>query len=441
METVAAHARSAPLPEVSVRLVRPLFLRLHALGINVAELLGEVGAEPQILLGADRRISHDVHSAIWKKVEGLAPADPDLPCAVAEIIDARMLDLGTQVTEYVLVHLLANSATLGEGLKRYCRMYGLIHTRATLAMEVGRADGRARVTFAIDGASPAPALFSEYWIASTLRILGTAAVTPVRPADVFFAHAPRQRTPLRDRILGMKVRYDAGATGFSLAASDLSIAMAAANPSLLAIAERRAEVETEIARPAHNASIVAAVRASVVSELRAGRLSVARVVEHLGMSGRTVSRRLHEAGVSYKSIADDARKELANEYLRAGRLSVREISRLLGFADPSTFNRAYRRWFGEAPERRRGDAEISHANQRTLPVAGSRTARASAEAATPRYAVNVPPQRSVVLLTPSAVTVPSNPLAVAPEGLKVVSSAPLVASSLAIASAEVIAPG
>jgi AraC-like DNA-binding protein len=353
MRTVAAPDPSELPREVSVRLVRPLFLRLQSLGINVLELLEEVREEPRILLAPDGRISHDVHLAIWEKVEALAPEDPDLPCTVAELIDARMLDLRTQVTEYVLLHLLANSATLGEGLKRFCRMYGLIHTRAALTLKVSRVDGNARVTSTIDGAPPDPALFAEYWVASILRIIETATVAPVHPTEVFFAHGARARSPLRDRILGTNVHYHADSTGFVIAASDLRLAMSAVSPSLLAIAERRAEAETEIARTKHAASIVAAVRASVASQRRSGRPVAARVAERLGMSERTFSRRLHGAGVSYRRIVDDARKVLADEYLREGGLSVGEISSLLGFADASTFHRACRRWFGQAPGARR----------------------------------------------------------------------------------------
>lgn len=59
-------------------------------------------------------------------------------------------------------------------------------------------------------------------------------------------------------------------------------------------------------------------------------------------------RRLATEDVSYKDLLNDARRELALSYLRQGR-SAAEITCLLGFADPSNFTRAFKRWTGMAP--------------------------------------------------------------------------------------------
>ena len=69
------------------------------------------------------------------------------------------------------------------------------------------------------------------------------------------------------------------------------------------------------------------------------------------MSPRKMQRHLAEEGTSYKSLLNDARVDLARNYVREARLNVTEIAFVLGFADTSTFSRAFKRWTGMSPRR------------------------------------------------------------------------------------------
>ena len=66
-------------------------------------------------------------------------------------------------------------------------------------------------------------------------------------------------------------------------------------------------------------------------------------------SQRTLQRRLQEEGTSFQTLLDDTRRELAEQYLAQPGMSLLEIAYLLGFADPSNFFRAFRRWFDATP--------------------------------------------------------------------------------------------
>ncbi|MFZ5529259.1 MAG: AraC family transcriptional regulator [Pseudomonadota bacterium] len=70
---------------------------------------------------------------------------------------------------------------------------------------------------------------------------------------------------------------------------------------------------------------------------------------HLGLTTRSLQRRLAEQGTSYRDVLQQARHALALEHLRAGVYSVSEIAYLLGFAELSAFTRAFRRWTGVTP--------------------------------------------------------------------------------------------
>jgi AraC-like DNA-binding protein len=80
-----------------------------------------------------------------------------------------------------------------------------------------------------------------------------------------------------------------------------------------------------------------------------------RVATHLGLSERTLARRLSDLDASFAEIVDSLRHELALRYLNEPNLSFTQLSFLLGYAGPSAFTHACRRWTGKTPrEMRRG---------------------------------------------------------------------------------------
>ena len=82
-------------------------------------------------------------------------------------------------------------------------------------------------------------------------------------------------------------------------------------------------------------------------------LSLADAAKRLGLSERTLMRRLHDAGTTYRLLLDAHRRRRAEELLRDGTLTVAELGYRLGYEDSANFNRACRRWFGRPPGRLR----------------------------------------------------------------------------------------
>lgn len=69
----------------------------------------------------------------------------------------------------------------------------------------------------------------------------------------------------------------------------------------------------------------------------------------LGLSERTLARRMQALGLSYSVLLDQARHQTALQALAQADRPLGEISQALGFAEPSVFNRAFRRWMGCTP--------------------------------------------------------------------------------------------
>lgn len=99
-----------------------------------------------------------------------------------------------------------------------------------------------------------------------------------------------------------------------------------------------------------HASTVERVRSALLEALPAGELSMQAVSRKLGVSSRTLQRRLQEEGSSFQQTLDALRSALAHHYLRHSSMSGAEISFLLGFEDPSSFVRAFQAWTGATPQ-------------------------------------------------------------------------------------------
>jgi len=92
------------------------------------------------------------------------------------------------------------------------------------------------------------------------------------------------------------------------------------------------------------------LRSALLEALPAGELSMQAVCKKLGLSTRTLQRRLQEEGSSFQKILDELRNSLAQHYLRSSSMSGAEISFLLGFEDPNSFVRAFQTWTGSTPQ-------------------------------------------------------------------------------------------
>jgi AraC-like DNA-binding protein len=92
----------------------------------------------------------------------------------------------------------------------------------------------------------------------------------------------------------------------------------------------------------------------VADALADGQPSQSQIARRLGMSVRTLHRRLAEDGQSFQSLVSRARREAAETLLRADDHSLAEIAFLTGFSDQSAFTRAFKRWTGMTPAAFRG---------------------------------------------------------------------------------------
>lgn len=153
--------------------------------------------------------------------------------------------------------------------------------------------------------------------------------------------------------LTLPVYFDAARTCLRFAAAQLDAPLSLANPAALSLARE----QCERALDALDASgLSARVRDALPRNDDAGFHSLEQVAERLGVSSRTLKRKLKAEGTAFSDILDQLAIEQARKLLRSA-LSVEQVAERMGYSDVSNFGRAFRRWTGTTPAAYRREGE------------------------------------------------------------------------------------
>jgi AraC-like DNA-binding protein len=94
---------------------------------------------------------------------------------------------------------------------------------------------------------------------------------------------------------------------------------------------------------------IEACQSLIAEQLTVRYPTIAHTARLLGVPVRSLQRRLQQAGLSYSELVEKTRFELACRLLDAPDGSVAQVAKALGYADPGSFSRAFRRWTGMSP--------------------------------------------------------------------------------------------
>jgi AraC-like DNA-binding protein len=137
---------------------------------------------------------------------------------------------------------------------------------------------------------------------------------------------------------------------------DKADALAALPTANAEVARANEKIVQEYLARFDRSSVAMQVRARLTEQLSSGHTTQDSVADALHMSLRSLQRRLHNEGTSYKRLLGETRRELAAHYMAESHRSINEITYLLGFSEPSNFSRAFRRWTGKSPSAYREQA-------------------------------------------------------------------------------------
>jgi AraC-like DNA-binding protein len=262
----------------------------------------------------------------------------------------RLAIMGDPRRHGLLDYLAATSPTLGAAWSQICRYLGLWNEGLAIRQTLGPTD----VALELRPTATAPGDEAE----GMRQLLGLATTTlilaghryagqPVPPRCVEFACDRPAHPEQWATALGAPVNFAVPLTRIVYPSLTTEIISAASDTRLAPILGRHAD--DLLARLGERSSLSGKVRDAIVAELRRGEVQLAAIAMAMGVSERTLQRRLRDEGTSFEALLDETRFELASSYLRDPAIGISEIAWLVGYTEISAFYRAFGRWTGTTP--------------------------------------------------------------------------------------------
>jgi AraC-like DNA-binding protein len=322
-------------------LTRLAIARLESAGVPVAPLLQRVGLTPELIADSEERLS--VQSQIkFLDEAAIALKDDCLGFTLAREHDPREIGL--------LYYVMASSQTLGDALKRVAR-YSQITNEALVVRY--REGNRLIINLSYSGVPRHSDRHQiEFCMFAALRICRLLTGQNLVPQHFSIAHYRSEGTAEMSRFVGTKVEFGADTDEFALNSNARELPVIHADHHLNDLLLKYCEVALAD-RGGGVSQLRTRVENAISSVLPHGRVLIEDVARSLGMSKRTLARKLSDEGLNYSEIFEHLRRDLAVRYLDDRRMHVSKIAWLLGFHEVSAFTHAFKRWTGKTPSQLR----------------------------------------------------------------------------------------
>ena len=326
----------APAPRACIKTIRLCLLAGQAHGIDAQQVLRAHGLDAALLSDPYARVSHTLVTQLWEDVPARA-GDDAFGLHAAEQWHAQNHD--------AIDGALGHCQTLGEMFQLLSRYVRLMHDSAAVSIE---REGQ-RVRLAERWLPPAviPRHFGELvmamWVLRCRRLGGEG----FQLREVGFAHPRPANLDEHRRLFGVPLRFSAAEYSITLDATTLDAKIASAEPLLGLVLQRH--LQDELSRlPPRDDFLLSAKRAAQ-QLLRDPKIDLGGMARRLHVSERTLQRRLQQCETSFQALLEAARRDEALRLLGDERLALTEVAWMTGYADMSTFYRAFRRWTGKTP--------------------------------------------------------------------------------------------
>ncbi len=251
-----------------------------------------------------------------------------------------------------LTFLVSNSPTLGSALNNLASYLPVLTEGAELQIESGDALTVAHIRI-VDPDAQRIGQLVEFGLAMFVNICRFVVGRRLTPEWVEFQHNRKQGIDAFEQYYGCPVRFEQKRNAVVLNTGLLDLRCRNADERLLRIL--KAHCDDLLEKLGQTADLKQHVAHLVSNHLPSSPVTAKSVASELGMSERTIARRLSEQGLSFGQIVDDVRQRLAERYLREPDMRPSQIAYLLGYSEPSAFTRAFRRWTGQSPTEYRAD--------------------------------------------------------------------------------------
>lgn len=343
------HFRVNPSAQDKFKIPNAFWSGLKAVGLTPGAVLRQSRLPLTIHDGEKNLVSTAQNFALWRAVGELS-ADPATGLKLAS---------GIEVEQYHPATLAAlHARTYRDALRRMAR-----YKQLCCAEEMRLAEGPGGCVIELAwpfAAEPEPPLLIDAAFAFVTELGRRGTRTSLHPQRVELKRAP-DPAQSHAAFFQCPVKYRARRNALILRPADLDLPFVTHNAELLEMLTP--PLDRQLAGRKAREKVVDQVKWVLKRLLSGTRPDILVVAKELGVSGRTLQRRITEEGATFRQLLNEARQELVRQYLRDPAIEINEAAFLLGYEDPNSFYRAFRSWEGTTPAGwRSADRTAAHRN-------------------------------------------------------------------------------
>jgi AraC-like DNA-binding protein len=330
-------ARFGALPNANGTLTRLAYAYAKASGIDPRPLLKKSNLTLHQIKNTNLRFG--VHDQIrFLNLAANALQDDLLGFHLAQPVDLRELGF--------LYYVSASSEILGDALQQLARYGSIANEGVALKYFSGKHFG---IAFHYVGVSRhldrhQIEFFTTVLVRQCRRLTGTRLV----PTHVKLAHQRDGKCPEMTEFFGAEVEFGAAVDEVSFAPASRDMPVVSADHHLNKILIGYCE-EALRRRPTKRGPFRSSVENAIVPLLPHGKARADEISRRLGVSQRTLARRLSSERMNFSSVLENLKIDLAEHYLADDGLSISQVAWLLGYQEVSSFTHAFKRWTSKTP--------------------------------------------------------------------------------------------
>lgn len=309
-------------------------------GFDTDKLFREAGMDPAMMSDPNARYPMDAMHKLWRLIEQHTDDE-----AIGLAIGKRW----EPTSFHALGFAWLASRSLQMGLQRLCRYARIVHSGAvTKLTNKGSTYELAFYMSAYEGILHP--LANDAAHATFNHMCRMLCGDQFRPVEVYSMRPPTSIGVLLEAEVQAPYHLGSDNNVWTFDRLDVERTLPFGNPGLAMANEQLA---LDYLNRMDLDDISARTRKYITHHLPSGPVTQEMTARELNMSVRSLQRRLEEEGYTFAGLMEEIRQDLAETYVRNSRLTLNEITYLLGFSEPASFTRAFRRWKGTSPSRYR----------------------------------------------------------------------------------------
>jgi AraC-like DNA-binding protein len=334
------------MPSAGGGISRLVSAHMRELGIQLAPLLSRAGLTVEQI--DDRSARLKVRSQIkFLELSAAASQDDFLGFHLARDFDLREIGL--------LYYVLASSEILADALHKAERYSRIVNEGISLRFSERR---ETAITFSyVDVERRSDRHQIEFWLTSFVRLCRQLTNRRLVPSQIKVMHN-RAKTPAEFKsFLGCEIEFGSNVDEVVFPETVKLMPIGSADPHLNELLIKYCD-EALAHRESNRTNLRSSVENAIALLLPHGKARASEIARRLGMSHRTLARRLSSEGLTFSGILDELKVDLAKGYLRDGNLPISQIGWLLGYREVSAFTHAFKRWTGSTPRQSRAQGDL-----------------------------------------------------------------------------------